>query len=97
MEHIKATAEKLIKQWRDKKQTENPDTLKDNLKTFLTKQEQRHIKYYSLKDSQITIGVDSSAWLYTLNQKKAQLLKNLNKISGQENKFKQIYLQLDAS
>ena len=77
MEHIRITTQRLIRAW----QTERHDktgALERGFKKILTKQEQKHIKYCLLKDSRLILGIDSSVWLYILNLKKRQLLRNLN-------------------
>jgi len=97
MEPIRTTIERLTKGWQGKKQKEKEDTLGEGLRKFLTKQEQRHIKYYSLKESQVILGVDSSVWLYMLNLKKRQLLRNLNQIHEPKGALTEILLQLDTN
>lgn len=97
MEPIRATTQRLIKNWSTKRQKDIEAVLKDSLKKFLTKQERRHIKYYFLKDSRIILNVDSSAWLYLLNLKKEQLLKNLNQILKPKGVLTEIFLQLDTN
>ena len=79
MEVIRTTLERLVKSWQNKQICDGGgEDLEKILKKILTKREQKHIKYYSLKDQRFVINVDSSAWLYVLSLKKTKLLKNLN-------------------
>jgi hypothetical protein len=43
----------------------------------LGKQERRHIKCTSFSRGVLTVNVDSSAWLYQLNQRKEELMNHL--------------------
>lgn len=47
------------------------------LKKILTKAEYKHIKFLSIYKDTLSIGVDSSAWLYHLHQKKEKILEVL--------------------
>ncbi|MCM8757718.1 MAG: DUF721 domain-containing protein [Candidatus Omnitrophica bacterium] len=47
------------------------------LKKILTKTEYRHIKFLSFYNGILSIGIDSSAWLYHLHQKKEKILEDL--------------------
>ena len=97
MEPIRITTERLIKTWQGsiQKEQKKEDLLKDNLGRILTKKEQNHVRHYSLKDTRLTLGVDSSAWLYILNFKKRQLLRNLNQIFQPDEAIIEIRLRLD--
>ena len=95
MEPIRIITERLIKTWQGSIQKEKKDLLEDNLGRILTKKEQSHVRYYSLKDTRLTLGVDSSAWLYILNFKKRQLLRNLNQIFQPDEAIIEIRLRLD--
>ena len=97
MEHIRITTKKLIKDWKGKRHISKEKSLRGDLRQIFTKQEQRHIKYYSVKDSRVTLGVDSSAWLYMLNLKKRQLLQSLNQILKPKEEVIDILLQLDTA
>jgi hypothetical protein len=97
MEPIRITTQRLIKNWSTQRQTEMEDVLGDGLKKFLTKQERKHITRYSLKDSRVILNLDSSAWLYLINLKKKQLLKNLNQILEPGQTITEIFLQLDRN
>ncbi|KPK42952.1 MAG: hypothetical protein AMJ78_00385 [Omnitrophica WOR_2 bacterium SM23_29] len=97
MESIRDTIERVVEGWQDKQQKGTGDIIREGLKQYLTRQEQRHIKYYSLKESRVTLGVDSSAWLYLLNLKKRQLLKNLNQFLQTKKSLTEIILQLDTN
>jgi len=108
MEPIRNTIERVIQNWQVKHRNEE-GLYEDFLKRFLTKQEQRHIRSLSLKDSprpcaqgrgsQLILNIDSSAWLYLLNLKKRQLLKNLKQIlkSNNEEAVNEIILRLDTN
>ena len=95
MEFIRTTIEKVISDWQDKQQEEKGDILTQGLKKILTKQERRHIRYHSLRNSRVILTIDSSTWLYTLNLKREQLLRNLNQILQPKEVIVEILLQLD--
>ena len=95
MEPIRITTERLIKTWQGSIQNEKESHLKDNLGRILNKREQSHVRYCSLKDARLTLGVDSSAWLYMLNFKKRQLLRNLNQVLQPDEAISEIRLRLD--
>lgn len=59
------------------KYNRNKDYIMKNLNKILTKEERRHIKYISFYRDILKVGVDSSAWLYCLHQKKDKILKEL--------------------
>jgi hypothetical protein len=96
MESIRATIKKVVGGWQDKQQKEKRDILMGGLERVLTKQERRHIRHYSLSNSRVLLAVDSSIWLYTLNLKKEQLLRNLNRILQPKEVIVEILLQLDT-
>lgn len=50
---------------------------KNLLNKFLTKSENRHIKFNNFKEGILNLSVDSSNWLYHLNLKKKDLLNNI--------------------
>lgn len=98
MEQIHITTKRFIQELERKKYTtvKKENIFKNKLKLFLTKQEQKHIKYYTFKDSYVTLHIDSSVWLYILNLKKEQLLKNLNQTANSKEIITKILLQLDT-
>ena len=98
MEQIHITTKRLIKELKKKKHTtvKKENIFKNKLKLFLTKQEQKHIKYYTFQNSHITLNIDSSAWLYVFNLKKEQLLKNLNQTADPKEIITKILLRLDT-
>lgn len=84
VEPIKNTIEGLIKKLdlaRNQPGKHNFDFL---LKKHLTKVELKHIKFNYFKKGVLGISVDSSSWLYQLSLKKATLLEELQKSSGNE-------------
>ena len=95
MERISVITGKLLDQWRSLDRRDNMFTYKVLLKKVLTKHEQRHIKSYSLKENNIIIRVDSSAWLYTLNLKKRDILATLNNMLPPESRINRLNLKLD--
>ncbi len=97
MEPIRITTQRLIRNWSAQGQTKTEDTLGNGLKKFLTKQEQKHITCYFLKDSRVILNLDSSAWLYLINLKKKQLLKNLNQILKPDQTVIEVLLRLDRN
>ncbi len=95
MEHVRTTTQKLIKGWSSMGQ--RGDALKQGLKRLFTPQERRHIKRYALRGARLILNIDSSAWLYLLNFKKKQLLKNVNKILEPNQEITEIRLRLDRN
>jgi hypothetical protein len=83
MESLSNTLEGLLKdlKQRDKKTRLN---ILMKLNKVLTKKEFQHIKYISFYRDTLKLGVDSSCWLYQLNQKKEKIL---DKLKLQEVKF----------
>jgi hypothetical protein len=96
MEHIRVTTEKLIKDWQSKRDVRQERDIWDGLKKNLTKQEQKHIKHYSLRNSRVILSIDSSVWLYTINLKKEQLLKGLNQEFQSKDAITEIFLRLET-
>jgi hypothetical protein len=96
MEHIRVTTERLIKDWQNRKDVWQERDIWDDLKKNLTKQEQKHIKHYSLQNSQVILDIDSSVWLYTINLKKERLLKGLNRELQSKHAITKIFLRLKA-
>lgn len=73
MERICSTVDKVLRQLKEKKE-QNPEI---KLKKCLTKKELQHIKLCNIKHQVVTINVDSSAWLYAINFKKAEIIEQL--------------------
>jgi len=95
MEPIRATTQKLIRDWSSKRQNREEGVVKNNLKQFFTRQEQRHITKLFFRGARLIMNVDSSAWLYQLNLKKEQLLQYLNQTLEPHQAIAEILLQLD--
>lgn len=49
---------------------------------ILDKRARAHIKPVAIKGKELVVNVDSSAWLYTLNNRKARLLGDLKESLG---------------
>jgi predicted nucleic acid-binding Zn ribbon protein len=95
MEPISKTAQQLIRGWSAHRQDKGAVTIKNNLRQLLTRQERKHITTCVLKNTQLLLKVDSSAWLYQLNLKKEQLFRCLNQSLGPTQKIEEILLRLD--
>ena len=96
MEPIQTTIERVVKNWQGQEaQREKEDALRKSLKNALTKQEQKHIKHYSLRNTQVILNVDSSVWFYLLRLKKRQLSRNLNQALKLKEGTVEIFLRLD--
>jgi Dna[CI] antecedent, DciA len=54
------------------------------LNSELDKKELRHIQPWDFKDKALTLRVDSPAWMFSLNLKKAKLLKVLQEKAGKD-------------
>jgi|YelNatPaOPRAMG01_1025707.scaffolds.fasta_scaffold06884_2 hypothetical protein len=76
MEDLKNTLCDLLERIKTKDQKYREFILK-GLDRVLTKKEIQHIKYISLHRDILKLGVDSSGWLYQLNQKKQKILDKL--------------------
>lgn len=79
MESIKSAVKDVMLVLESKKNNLGCCDFKNLLNKFLTKSENRHIKFNNFKRGIITISVDSSNWLYHLNLKKDELLNNVRK------------------
>jgi hypothetical protein len=95
MESIRATTQKLINNLSYSKQKE--DILKQGLRRVFSNKERRHIKNHSFNNRRIVLNVDSSVWLYLLNLKKEQLLKNINQTLKPTEAITEIHLRLDRN
>jgi len=82
MEAIDKVVQAVLDDWRKQKDGSAGGAPEAALKKILTKQEVRHIKFNHSKEGVVSINVDSSSWLYSLNLKKEQLLAALKKESG---------------
>jgi len=80
MELIKDTIQAVIRSWDTERKNgrDNPECL---LKKILTKKELEHARANYFRHGILSIGVDSSSWLYHLGLKKADLLTKLRKQS----------------
>lgn len=96
MEHIRITTQRLIRDWQSKSNVRLEADVWEGLKKNLTRQEQKHIKHYSLRDSRIILGIDSSPWFYMINLKKKRLLKGLNQKLPAGCAITEIFLRLEA-
>lgn len=96
MEPIRATTQRLIKTLSAQRHQDKENILAAGLRSILTKEERKHIKYYSFKDTQVILNLDSSVWIYLLNLKKKQLLNNLNQNLTPKEAVNEIILRLDA-
>ena len=79
MQALKDTVMAVMQHLHDKKtgaKTHNPDDL---LKKALTKKELQHIKFNNFRKGILSLGVDSSAWLYNCNLQKQDLTARLRK------------------
>ncbi len=81
MEKIKETIEVVIRDLLVKKSGSNNDSPEAWLRKVLTKKELGHIKLHYFRKGILGLNVDSSAWLYSLNLKKASLLCKLKEYS----------------
>ncbi len=73
---IKDTVQSIIKNLKAKTKDKKSATFKA-FKKSLRPRERFHVRCVSLRDDIMTVNVDSSVWLYQLNQKKETLLKKL--------------------
>ncbi|MEW6075056.1 MAG: DciA family protein [Candidatus Omnitrophota bacterium] len=76
MDAIKHTVQALLSQWR-RKQRPCKDSYERYIKKILTKREIKHITLNNFKSGTLTLYLDSSGWLYHLQLKKEQLLKQI--------------------
>ncbi len=82
MQKIKDVVVGVMKSLAEKKEGQGVDHPQAWLKKVLTKRELAHIKFNYFKKGVLGLHVDSSSWLYSLNLKKTQLLKDLRSLSG---------------
>jgi len=77
----------ILKKVVEEIETKNPDTKEKILNAWLKvsgKKAQEHSRPISLRRKVLTIEVDSSTWIFALNIKKGQLVKNIQKELGKE-------------
>ena len=94
MEQIGITANKVIQALEGSLQPGQNKLIEDGLKKVLTKKEQRHIKYYSISNSGVVMGVDSSVWLYVLSFKRKQLLQQISEVVQKEQSSLKVVFRL---
>ena len=82
MEAIKETVAAVLKKLSAKNNNAQEECPEVWLKKVLTKKELEHIKFKYFKKGVLGASVDSSSWHYMLSIKKEELLKNLQKLSG---------------
>lgn len=77
MEAIKEIVYKVIQDWAAKKKELGHDSPQALCERLFTKQELGHVQFGYLRKGTLSLKVDSSAWLYHLSLKKADLLAKL--------------------
>jgi len=77
METVKGIVKNVMQSLEVKKKTPPKDDPGALLKKALTKQDLKHVKSGYFRAGVLDIEVDSSAWLYHLNLKKAEILNKL--------------------
>ena len=77
MEHIKHTLQGVIENIGKRQGSNNVTTFKLFMKS-LAKGARKHVKCSSVRQGVLVVNVDSSAWLYQLNLKKEEILKNMD-------------------
>jgi len=75
----------------EKKSGISADEPQEWLKKVLTKKELGHIKFNYFRKGLLSLNVDSSSWLYSLNLQKESLLEKLKKCSSE---IKEIRLRI---
>ena len=76
MDNIKDIVKGVIGQMALKQPTPS-EKIERILKNILDQQELKHIKFVGEKEGQLSISVDSPAWLYQMNTKKNRILDQL--------------------
>lgn len=82
MNSIKETLQEVMRSIEAKRTRgveKNPEAW---LKNVLTKKELKHIKFNYFRKGILSIKVDSSSWLYSLNLRKEELLGRLKSTSA---------------
>lgn len=79
MEAIKDTVANVMQGLATKKTGLADDHPQGLLKKVLTKKQLEHIKFNYLRKGILSVNVDSSAWLYSFNLQKENLLNKLKK------------------
>lgn len=80
-ELISKTVQTLLEDLVSKRYGEQRD-INEALVSCLEKKEKAHVRPLALRDSVLTLSVDSPAWVYVLNQKKPRLLSELRSRVG---------------
>ena len=81
MEPIKDIVRQFMRDLTTQKSGADEPLPSEWLKKVLTKRELAHIKFNYFKKGVLSVWVDSSSWLYSLNLRKADLLKQLGGLS----------------
>ena len=76
MDNLSNTLKVVLKEIKQKNEKNQLD-IRTKLNKILTKKESQHIKYISFYKDTLRLGIDSSVWLYCLNQKKEIIIKKL--------------------
>ncbi|KPK97758.1 MAG: hypothetical protein AMJ95_07650 [Omnitrophica WOR_2 bacterium SM23_72] len=82
MYKVKDIVHGVMEDWIAKREGVGPDAPCAFLKKALTKKELAHIKFNYFKKGILGVYVDSSAWLYSFNLKKTDLLERLRKVES---------------
>ena len=76
MDKIKDIIREVISKISEKK-FESQDKIERIWYSILEKQELKHTRFVGIKNGQVSVHVDSPAWLYQMKMKKNKILKRL--------------------
>jgi predicted nucleic acid-binding Zn ribbon protein len=76
---IKGVIDDVIKKWQPAQDREWEIILK-NWRKVIGWRQSRHCHPLFIKSGRLTVGVDSSGWLFELTMRKEQILKKINKL-----------------
>ena len=82
-ERIKDTLEVILQKLHSQGKNKE-EALSDILMSQLAPEERAHVQPWSLRKGVFTLHIDSPGWMYALNLKKAQLLKELQARTNRE-------------
>jgi hypothetical protein len=83
MDDIKSTIAQVLKDLETRKDRAAVSDPQQHFAKVFTKKELQHVALAYFRKGILAVTVDSSTWLYHLNLRKAQLLRQLTELSGE--------------
>lgn len=78
MDNIEDVVKKVFEEFHQKNPSQRKN-VEDTWKRLVSSEEQKHTKLVGVKEGEILVFVDSSAWLYQMRTKQTRLLEDFKK------------------